>query len=495
MFGRRKSKDARNGLSLDGNGMILIILASMAMMVMFIEIMLVPALGIIAQEFEDSSNWISWVLAVYLLVGAVATPIIGRLGDIYGKKRILIISMSIYIMALIGCSISWNLSSLIAFRAVQGIGMGMFPLAFGIVRDTFPTRQIPMAMGIISAMFSVGVSIGLLGGGYIVSALSWRDSFYIVAPLFAILAFASYRLIEDAHQERGGSIDLLGAFFLGLAIFSFLLALTEGESWGWYSGMTLGLLGVSLLSMLDFIVWERQSKDPIVRLSLLRNRTLLGTNIAALFVGLSMFLMFQTLPFFLRVPEQFGGLGLSDAFTVGLYMFPSAASQLIFAPLAGRLGRRIGHTNVLIIGLAVEALSFGILILLHGSALEIGISMVVAGLGMGFSMVALINIVALAAPKREFGIASGMNTLFRVIGGSIGPVLGAAIIAGYTVLWNPPGSPPYVLVEMASESGYVMAWLAGCIFSVVGLIIAYTFHRMNGRPVEAEEPEALVADV
>lgn len=343
-------------------------------------------------------------------------------------------------------------------------------------------------------MFSVGVSIGLLGGGYIVSTLSWRDSFYIVAPLFAVLAFASYRLIEDTHKERRGSIDYLGAFLLGLAIFSFLLALTEGESWGWYSGMIMALFGVSLVSMLDFIVWERQSREPIVRLSLLRNRTLLGTNIAALFVGLSMFLMFQTLPFFLRLPEQFGGLGLTDAFTIGLYMFPSAGSQLVFAPLAGRLGRRIGHTNILIIGLAVQALSFGVLIMLHRSALEIAISMVVAGLGLGFAMVALINIVALASPKKEFGIASGMNTLFRVIGGSIGPVLGAAIIAGYTVLWNPPGSPPYVLVKIASESGYEMAWLAGCVFSAVGLIVAYTFHRMNGTTVVAVELDDLTAD-
>lgn len=156
MFGKHRSTNAKKGLSLDGNGMILIILASMAMMVMFIEIMLVPALGIIAQEFEDSSNWISWVLAVYLLVGAVATPIIGRLGDIYGKKKILIFSMSIYIVALIGCSVSWDLTSLIAFRAVQGIGMGMFPLAFGIVRDTSPPNRSPWRWELSAPCFLLG---------------------------------------------------------------------------------------------------------------------------------------------------------------------------------------------------------------------------------------------------------------------------------------------------------------------------------------------------
>jgi len=134
-------------LTLKGNGIILLNMAMMAMMVMFVEIMLVPALPLIAQEFPQDASWIAWVLAAYMLVGAVATPLIGRLGDMYGRKRILLVSMSFYMLGLVGCAFAWSIPSLIAFRAVQGLGMGMFSLAFGIVRDTFPTKVIPMALG------------------------------------------------------------------------------------------------------------------------------------------------------------------------------------------------------------------------------------------------------------------------------------------------------------------------------------------------------------
>src|SRR5512137_866335 len=174
-------------LSLKGNGIILAILAAMAMMVMFIEIMLVPALPHIAMEFPEDSEWVSWVLSAYLLSGAVATLLLGRFGDIYGKKRVMIFALSVYCVGLIGCAVSWSMGSLIVFRAVQGVGMGVFVLAFGIIRDTFPGRLIPVAIGLVSAMFSVGVSIGLLAGGYIVSRLSWRDAFYIVIPLMITL--------------------------------------------------------------------------------------------------------------------------------------------------------------------------------------------------------------------------------------------------------------------------------------------------------------------
>ena len=482
-----KTAAGKKGLSLGGNGIILVILASMAMMVMFIEIMLVPALSIIASEFNNHSTWISWILSIYLLVGAVTTPIIGRLGDLYGKKKVLLATMVIYIIALLGCSISWNLESLLFFRAVQGIGLGMFPLAFGIVRDTFPKEQVPVAIGIISAMFSVGVSIGLLGGGFIVSTFSWRYSFYIVAPLFAILAIASYFLIKDEHRETSGSIDYLGAGFLGLGVLSLLLGLTEGENLGWSSFTIIGLFIISIIALANFGLWQTMSRDPIIRLRLLKNRGLLGSNLTALFVGMGMFLMFQTLPFFLLSPKAVGGLELENAFIVGLYIFPAAAVQLIFAPLAGRIGRSIGHFTVLIIGMGVMALSFIVLVLLHSSEVEILVSMVVAGIGMGFSMVPLINIVALASPKKDFATASGMNTLFRVVGGSIGPVLASAILASYVVFI------PHVPIPFYSEAGYEQAWLVGAIISFVGMIIAFTFRPRKGAQRVAVEQEAEVS--
>ncbi len=447
------------GLSLKGNGIILLNMALMAMMVMFVEIMLVPALPIIAQEFPQDAHWVSWVLAAYMLVGAVATPLLGRMGDLYGKKRIMIVAMSVYVLGLIGCALSWSIPSLIGFRAVQGVGMGMFSLAFGIVRDTFPTRVIPVAMGIISAMFSVGVSIGLLGGGFIVQTFSWRDCYYIVTPLLAMMVLVAWKTIRDDKLESTSGLDLPGSALLGGSVFLLLLSLTQGGDWGYTDWKILGLLTSSVVGFLAFVIWEKRTATPIVRLKLMMNKGVLGANLVALFMGLSMFLLFQTLPFFLRSPGSLGGFGIDDAFVIGLFMFPSALTQLFFAPAAGAWSKRIGADKILSTGMGISTLAIVMLIVWHGQDWQIWASQAVFGVGMGMAMVSLINVIAMAAPRAEFGIASGMNTLFRVIGGSVGPVLAAAIMSSYAVMVLLPGYPSPM--EMTSEHGYVVCWIVG----------------------------------
>jgi len=472
----------QQGLNLKGNGIILLDMALMAMMVMFVEIMLVPALPIIAQEFPEDAHWVSWVLAAYMLVGAVATPLLGRMGDLYGKKRIMIIAMTVYLLGLIGCSFSWSIPSLIAFRAVQGVGMGMFSLAFGIVRDTFPTRTIPVAMGIISAMFSVGVSIGLLGGGFIVQTFSWRDCYYIVTPLLALLVILAWKTIKDDKIESNSGLDLPGSTLLGASVFLLLLSLTQGEDWGYTNWKTLGMMAASIIGFASFITWEKRTATPIVRLKLLMNKGVLGANLVALFMGLSMFLLFQTIPFFLRSPESLGGFGIDDAFVIGLFMFPSALTQLFFAPAAGAWSKRIGADKILSIGMGISTLAIVMLIMWHEQDWQIWASQAVFGIGMGMSMVSLINVIAMSAPRAEFGIASGMNTLFRVIGGSVGPVLAAAMMSSYAVMVTLPGYP--FPIEMTSEQGYVITWIIGGIFAAIGLVIALVLRPGKGMKYE-----------
>jgi EmrB/QacA subfamily drug resistance transporter len=477
-----ENAQASEKLSLKGNGIILVDLAAIAMMVMFIEIMLVPALPIIAKEFPNEAEWVSWVLAAYLLVGAVATPILGKLGDIYGKKKILIIAMVVYNFGLLGCALSWSITSLIMFRALQGVGMGMFPLAFGIVRDTFPRKMIPMAIGIISAMFSVGVSIGLVGGGYIISVASWRDCFYIVIPVLAIMTVVAYITIKGHDTRRPGIIDMAGAALLGSSIFCLLLALTQGEKWHWDSLPIVGLLIMFLVLLILFIFREKKAKDPIVSLELMANRGIFGSNIAALFVGLTMFLFFQTLPYFLYGPTQYGGFALTDAFTVGLYMLPSAVAQLIFAPLAGKMASKVSADKILAAGLAVTVIGYIFLIMMHAETWQVLLAVFITGAGLGVAMVSLINVVALSSPQKDFGVASGMNTLFRIVGGSIGPVLAAAIMAGFQVPWQPYPFGPIIMVT--KEIGFVYAWIVGAIFALIGLL--FVLGLRPGRDIHFE---------
>ena len=455
-------------LTLKGNGIILLNMAMMAMMVMFVEIMLVPALPLIAQEFPQDASWIAWVLAAYMLVGAVATPLIGRLGDMYGRKRILLVSMSFYMLGLVGCAFAWSIPSLIAFRAVQGLGMGMFSLAFGIVRDTFPTKVIPMALGLISAMFSVGVSIGLLGGGLIIQTFSWRESYLIITPLFVIMVLIAWRTLRDDRKHCSAGLDLAGSALLGVAVLLLLVSLTQGEKWGFTDLRTVGMVVASMVLFASFAIWERRTSNPIIQMSLLLNRGILGANLVALFYGVAMFLLTQTIPFFLRSPQNLGGFALTDTFVIGLYMVPMALTQLVFAPAAGSWSKKYGADKVLIAGMAVFAIGIGLLIAWHSEDWMIWVAMGAQGIGMALAMVSFINVVGMAAPKKDFGVASGMNSLFRIVGGSIGPVLASAVMAGYAVMVT----LPFYTVEYTSEEGYVVSWAVGAAFAVVGLIIA-----------------------
>jgi EmrB/QacA subfamily drug resistance transporter len=467
-------------LSLKGNGIILAILAAMAMMVMFIEIMLVPALPHIAMEYPQDSEWVSWVLSAYLLSGAVATLLLGRFGDIYGKKKVMMFALAVYCIGLIGCAVSWSMGSLIVFRAVQGVGMGVFVLAFGIIRDTFPRRLIPVAIGLVSAMFSVGVSIGLLAGGYIVSQFSWRDAFYIVIPLMMTLTILVWWLVNDRNEVRQKQkVDVLGAALISGGVLSLLLAMTQGQDWGWSDPLIIGLFVTSAILVIAFIRWETKgAKTPIVSIKLMKVRGIAGANIAALFVGMSMFLMFQTLPFFLMSPEEVGGFNITDSFMIGVYLFPSAIAQLIFAPLAGKWSRRFGADKILISGLLILTIGMMLMAFWHPTLAWVMVSVFITGVGLGFAMVSLINVVAMASPRAEFGVATGMNTLFRVVGGSIGPVLASVISTSFLVLYYPPGSP--FPIEIPSEQGYMMVFLLGGLLALIGAVSAIIMRPGHG---------------
>jgi MFS family permease len=196
-----------------------------------------------------------------------------------------------------------------------------------------------------------------------------------------------------------------------------------------------------------------------------RNRGVLDASVTAIFIGFCMFLLFQTLPFFLETPIQAGGFfGITDTFVIGLYMFPSAIAQLIFGPLGGVLSKKVGADKVLIAGLAILTLGFATLVYMHTDWVGIVVSVFIAGAGMALCMVSIINLVVVTCKQSEFGVASGMNTLFRVVGGSVGPVLAVVILSNYTMVVQ--GHVIY------TENGYVATWIVGVAFSLIGLVFA-----------------------
>eukprot|EP00727_Mastigamoeba_balamuthi_P012853 m51a1_g8190 hypothetical protein (370) ;mRNA; f:171266-172531 len=292
--------------------------------VMATETTISPALPRIVEQYPEQQTWVPWTLAAYNVVGSVWTPIAGSLGDIYGVKWITLISLVIYLVGEIGCALSKSIFVLIAFRAVQGIGMGVFVLCFAAIKKTFPPKWVPVALGIVSSMFSVGISFGLVGGAGFIKILKhtrWEYVFFFYVPfiVFAIVAF--FFTMPPVKVDKSRKIDVIGAVLLAIGVTAFLIGLTLSETRGWKDGAVLGLIIGGVFMMGVFAAAECFIKDPLVDIRLLVTRDLLLMGIVSFLVGFALFATFQTLPFLYQIKFR-----ISDPLTVGLLLLPALGS-------------------------------------------------------------------------------------------------------------------------------------------------------------------------
>src|ERR671934_2895755 len=203
--------------------------------------MVIPALPTLQRDLHTTTTWVTWVLTVFLLVASVATPIMGKLGDQYGKERLLVICLALFLAGSIGASAAWNIWALIGCRAVQGAGAAVFPLSYGIIRDEFPREKVGVAIGLVSAVFGIGGGFGIVLSGLIVDNMSWRFLFIVGAVGIAAALVLVHRFVPESPIKMPSRVDYPGATLLSLGLIAMLLALTEGESWGWTSARILGL--------------------------------------------------------------------------------------------------------------------------------------------------------------------------------------------------------------------------------------------------------------
>jgi EmrB/QacA subfamily drug resistance transporter len=453
-------------------------------MVMFTESMLIPALPTIQAEFNSTVTWTSWVLSIYLVAGAVATPIFGKLGDTYGKKKLLVICMSLYTLGVIATGFAWSIQSLLVFRALQGLGMGMFPLAYALIRDEFPPEKVAMATGIISAMFGVGTAIGLVVGAWISENYGWRMTYHTVVPLaIGVTLLAIYKL-QESPIRNPSKVDVIGATTFSVAILTFLVAMTEGERWGWTSLNTLGLIATSLVFFVLFILIESRVRDPMIDLNVLSKRNVFLTNISAFVVGLGMFMMFQSVTYLVRSPPPVG-FG-SSIFQAGLLQVPGSIVLLAAGPLAGILVRKRGAKLPIVIGSVVLSISFAYLYAFHDTQAQVVLGLIIMDVGLGFMMVSMINIIIQSVSQLETGIATAMNTIFRTIGGVIGPTIAGIFLARYVsplVIQTPRGPVMGPLLPNATAFNYIFLTALGV--ALVGVLVTLLI-KVKGTEIERQ---------
>lgn len=406
----------------------LTILSSLALITMYGETMLIPALPFLINDFDISYNTSSWILTSYLIAGAVMTPIVGKLSDIYGKKKILLVVIIIYTLGTLLGGSSNNIFMLVVSRIIQGIGLAMFPVAFAIIRDKFPENKLSIGQGIFTAVFSAGAVIGLVLGATIVEYFSWHMTFLSIVPLMITLLIIVYKRIhiidEKLITKSQARIDVKGTIILVIVVSTFLIGLTYlpytiSDTTYPNLSLTIILFSVSIVFLPVFLTTQQRAHAPIVDLSLLKDRILLPTNILIMTIGISFFLIYQTLPILVQSPVPFGfGGGPVDTAAVQL---PFMILSFIISVLSGFLVSKIGNLKPTLLGSIISTLGFILLFIYHPTQLIISLELAIIAIGLALAEIGAFNISLVSAPIRLSGTSLGITMLLFLIGMSIGP--------------------------------------------------------------------------
>jgi EmrB/QacA subfamily drug resistance transporter len=437
--------------------------------------MVFPALPTFQADLHTTTAWATWVLTGFLVAAAVTTPILGKLGDQYGKERMLLVSLGLFFLGSAGAAFAWNIWSLIALRALAGAGGALFPLSFSIIRDEFPPERVKVAMGLLSAVFGVGGGFGIVLSGVIVDHVSWRWLFILGSIPVGLCILLVHRFVPESPVRSPSRVDVPGAALLSGALVSLMLGLTEGENWGWTSGRVLGL---AVASAALFVLWgvvEARVESPMVDMRMLAHRPVLLTNLATLGAGFALFSCFVLVPTFVQMPKSLGyGFGAS-ATMAGLFLLPASIAQLPAGPLGGLLGRRYGSKWPLSGGMAIVAVSAVMLAWEHDHAWEVAAAGAALGFGVGLAFAAMVALIAENVRETETGVATGMNTVVRMIGAVIGGQLGAALLTAQTVRGG----------AFPAESAYTTAFALSAVAAVAAAAVALS---IGTRPLRALEP-------
>ncbi|GAA2581015.1 MFS transporter [Winogradskya consettensis] len=390
-----------------------------------------PALGTIGRDLGASTSDASWVITAYLLSASVLTPILGRLGDMAGKRKVLIGVLIALAAGTLLAALAPNLAVLIVARALQGAAGAILPLSIGMIRDELPREKVSVTVGLISAIFGIGAGIGIVAAGPIVEHLSWHWLFWLPLVLVVIALVGAIFGMKESPVRTPGRLDYLGAGILSVALVTLLLAISKGQSWGWGDPKTIGLLAVGVIALAVFIPVEFKVAEPLIDMHLMKLRGVWATDLVALILGFAMFGTFVLVPTLLQLPAATGyGFGKSVS-QAGLFLLPTVVMMVVFGPIAGILNRKYGPKLPMFLGTALVTAAFILPALAHGAIWQVLASGVLTGAGIGFAFAAMSNAIIEAVPASQTGEATSVNTIARTIGSSIGTAVIAAVITSH----------------------------------------------------------------
>jgi len=438
-----------------------------------------PVLPTIETALDTDQATVTWVLTAYLLSASVFTPIIGRVGDKVGKERMLVVALAALAAGSLLAAVASSIGVLIAARVIQGIGGGVLPLTFGIIRDEFPRDKVAGAVGTAAALLAVGGGVGLVIAGPLVDALSYHWLFWIPMVITVLATIATALFVPESPERTPGRINFGTALLMSAWLVALLLGVSQGHVWGWTSAPVIGLLVAAAVLLPTWVLAEARSSDPLGDMRVMRIPTVWTGHLVALLFGAGMYSMFAFLPQFLQTPQA-AGYGFGATVTEsGLLLLPQTAASFLAGVFAGRLAHRFGSRALLITGAALTALGTLGLTVAHDAIWQVLVETTVSGFAFGLAFAAMSNLVVDAVPQSQTGVASGMNTNIRTVGGAIGSAVLASVV---TANLQPTGLP--------SESGYTHGFAVLTATSVVAALVAIFVPVVRARAHLVAGPQA-----
>ena len=439
------------------------------------------ALSAIQLDLGFSQENLQWVISGYALVFGGFLLLGGRAADLIGRRRVFIFGVAVFTLGSLLCGLAWSETSLIAFRAFQGLGAATItPAALSILVATFTEgRERNIALGAWGAVGGVGAAFGVLIGGVLVDFLSWPWIFFVNVPVGVAALILSPFLLSESLDKHGQGFDALGGVLVTSGLSTLVLAITQGHGWGWSSGTTIAVFALAAVLLLAFVAWERRVKDPLLPFSILRLQTLAAANVVGFILGTALFAMFLMLSLYMQQVLELSPL------ETGVGYLAVAGTAIVWSNVAAAAVTRVGVKPALIFGMAL--FTVGLLYFTQVSPdgsywRDLFPGFLIIGLGMPFAYVP-VTIAAVAGTKQqEAGLASGLINTSQQIGGAVG----IAILSTIAVSKTDDALATGAQSSVALTDGFAAAFWAGAAIAFAGLLVSIFFVR--GRDLQQQAP-------
>lgn len=449
----------------------LMAMVGVALLLNYVETMIIPGVPVIQKDFKTSESLVSWITSAFLIVGSAVSPLFGKLGDSYGKKRMFLAALVFYTAGVGVAGFSNSIYFLIAARAIQGIGFAIVPLALAIIAETFPKSRIATAQGVVSATFAIGAALGLIIGSYVVQDLGWQWAFHTAFLLSVVLFAVVAKFLPSGHPGSRLKVDYETVVLLMAGASLLLLYLTEGPYVGWTDPYNLGALALGAVLTAGFFFLESRKTNPLIPLHLLGIRNVLVANMTGILSGMGMFLLFFAVVYYTELPfsGQFPNPGVTglnlDVISAGLTIAPATILMLVGGPGLGRLTVRSGPKPVMVFGALVAIAGFTLFVFNRATSTDVMIDAAVSMVGAVGIIIPIVNMVSVSLPSETVATGLGLNTMLRNMGGAIGPVVATTIMSTYYTTLQTPAGP--VSIPTSTAYDYVFYLAIACMVGVV----------------------------